>query len=586
MNLPRIALLTSTTIAAGMVAPHAVAVDAAPRPGAAAPTQLEEVIVTAQKRSQTVLDVPQSISVVSGDTLEQQQVNGFEDYLKFVPGLQLEQDTPGQGRLVLRGVNTGGVASTVGVYLDETPFGSSSGLVNGAILAGDFDTFDLARLEVLRGPQGTLYGASSMGGVLKFVTNAPDTRAFALRGRVGVESVDGGGESYYGSAVVNAPLSETLAVRASGTYRKDAGFIDSIGTAGSDVAKDINSSKVSGGRMSALFAPSEGFDLRLSAALQTIDTNAPTVVESDPDTLKTLYGRPTLSQFVPQFTNIDYRIYNATANVDVGFGRLTSVTSYATENQSKRADVTFNLSGLIGAIFGTPNELYLGQSTNSKKFTQELRLASKATGPVDWIVGGYYTNEDGLILQQYVPVVPGTLTEITTLPLLAKVSLSSRYEEVAGFANATFHLGPRFDLDLGGRYSHNKQDATQAADGALVGGPASFPQAKSSEGVFTYSVAPKFKVSELTAVYARVAKGFRPGGPNVLPPNPPAGTPTSYNSDSLLSYEVGVKTQSADRRYALELSAYHLDWKNIQLLAVINGFGLNANGADAKSDGL
>src|SRR5690606_20467857 len=125
----------------------------------------QTIVVTAQKREQRLIDVPQSVSVVSGDALENVQATNFADYLKLVPGLQLNQTTPGFGRLVLRGVNTGGVASTVAAYQDETTFGSSSGLANGAILAGDFDTFDIERIEVLRGPQGTIYGASSMGGV-------------------------------------------------------------------------------------------------------------------------------------------------------------------------------------------------------------------------------------------------------------------------------------------------------------------------------------------------------------------------------------------------------------------------------------
>ncbi|MGE5564323.1 MAG: TonB-dependent receptor plug domain-containing protein [Bacillota bacterium] len=151
------------------------------------------IIITAQKRAQLLLDVPQSVTVVSGGTLEQQHANSFQDYLKLVPGLQLDQSRAGEGRLILRGVNTGGVASTVGVYVDETPFGSSSGLVNGAVLAGDFDPFDLSRIEVLRGPQGTLYGASSLSGVLRFVTNAPSTERFETRARAGIETVSGGG---------------------------------------------------------------------------------------------------------------------------------------------------------------------------------------------------------------------------------------------------------------------------------------------------------------------------------------------------------------------------------------------------------
>ena len=221
-------------------------------------TDNENIVITATKRPQVLLDVPQSISVVSGANLEAQHATNFQDYLKLVPGLQLNQDTPGEGRLIVRGVNTGGVASTVGVYVDDTPFGSSSGLVNGAVLAGDFDTFDLNRIEVLRGPQGTLYGASSLSGVLRFVTNLPSTTGFEARARAGIEVVDSGDLGYIGNAMVNVPLGSTVAFRASGNYRKDAGFIDSpaarIGGLGPTPRTSTTISY--GGRASLLFKPS------------------------------------------------------------------------------------------------------------------------------------------------------------------------------------------------------------------------------------------------------------------------------------------------------------------------------------------
>ncbi len=544
---------------------------------------LEEIVVTAQKREQTLIDVPQSISVISGATLAQQQATSFADYLNLVPGLQLDQDTPGQGRLILRGVNTGGVASTVGVYVDDTPFGSSTGLANGAILAGDFDTFDVERIEVLRGPQGTLYGANSLGGVLKFVTNAPRTDAFAMKGSLGLASVDGGTPSYNGDAMVNVPLSSSAAFRASGFYRKDGGFIDSIGTGGSVVKNNINTSSVYGGRAALLFTPTTAFSLRLNAILQNIQTDAPSLVESDPVTLQPLYGRLSQSQFVAPFTDTNYRVFNGTLDYDLGFATLTSVSSYATQKQHIRTDVTNDLSPLIQAVFGTPNNLFLAQNTNNKKFTQELRLTSPKSEVFDWIAGGYYDHEDALILQSYNPVIPGTLTPVAGLPLLAAVSLNSTYKEIAGFADGTTHFGDRVDVELGGRYSHNSQNARQVGDGALAGGPSN-NSATSSEDVFTYSVAPKLKFGTQTALYARVAKGFRPGGPNVLPPGAPS-TLGSYKSDTLLSYEVGVKTESADSRVSFDLAVYHLDWKDIQLFAVVNNYGVNVNGTGAKSNG-
>jgi iron complex outermembrane receptor protein len=564
----------------------ALAVSSAYAADTGAPADVERVIVTAQKRAQTTVDVAQSMTVVSGAALEQVQASGFSDYLKLVPGLQLVQGTQGAGRLVLRGINTGGVASTVAVYADETPFGSSSGLVNGAVLAGDFDTFDMARIEVLRGPQGALYGASSLGGLLKFVTNTPKTDRFQMRVRGGAASVDGGGTAYKTNAMVNVPISDTMALRASGSYNKEPGFIDSIGTAGSDVQEDINSSRNTSARASLMYTPNKDFSLRLSAIQQDISTNAPNTVESDPATLATLYGgKNTQSQFVPQFRNVKYDVANATATWDLGAATLTSSTSSSKQNQSSRDDVTFNLSGLIKQVFGASNELYLGQNTNLKKFTQELRLTSDEGGAVDWQVGGFYTKEDGLIRQQYVPVTPGTLDVVASLPNLALVKLNSTYKEIAGFGNATVHLGERYDIDVGVRYSENKQGAKQDSTGALVGGT-TLNTAASSENVFTYSVAPKLKLGADTALYARVAKGYRPGGPNVLPPSAPAGTPATYQSDTVLSYEVGYKTLSADGMFGLEAAVFHIKWSDIQLLAVVNGFGVNTNGVSATSDGM
>ncbi len=563
--------------------------------GPAATGEDDVIVVTAQKREQLLIDIPQSITVVSGEALENQLAANFQDYLNLVPGLQLDQSTPGAGRLILRGLNTGGVASTVAVYVDETPFGSSTALANGAALAGDFDTFDVARIEVLRGPQGTLYGASTLGGLLKFVTNDPDPSKFEARGRASIEDTKGGELSYHANAVINVPLGDTLAFRASGFYNKNGGFIDSIGTSGvsftspitSDVAKNINDSKSYGGRASLLFAPSDAFDLRLTAHFQNIRADAPSVVESDANTLKTLYGRPTQSQFAESFTNIDYRVYNALLNYDLGFATLTSSSSYSTQKQTFRDDATFNLSGIVRALLGAPaNDFYLDQNTNNRRYTQELRLVSDKSATFEWLIGGFYTDEKALIFQNFVAATPGTTTPIAFPFKLGEVSLRSKYKEYAGFANATLHLGERFDVDFGGRYSHNKQSAAQTAAGVLAGNVPINSNLRSSDNVFTYSVAPKFKINERASLYARVAKGYRPGGPNAIAPNAPAGTPSSFNPDTVVSYEVGFKGETADRTLGLDLSIYHINWKNIQLLTVINNFGVNINGSSADSDGV
>jgi iron complex outermembrane recepter protein len=545
-------------------------------------SNLDEIVVTAQKVSQSVVDVPMSISVLGGDDLERTQSLNIQDYVKLVPGLQLTQSTPGMGRLSLRGINTGGVASTVGVYVDETTFGSSSGLANGAILTGDFDTFDVARVEVLRGPQGTLYGASSLGGVLKYVTNEPQFDSFEGRVRGSFESVDDGDTSYSGAAVVNIPVSDKVAIRASGFYRNLGGFIDSIGTADSDVADDINGSTVSGGRVSMLFESSEAFSLQLTAFMQDIDSDAASVVDSDSLTGETLYGGLTQSQYVAETTDVSYRVYNATAIWDLGFGDLTSATSYGENEQKFLVDFTTLLSGFFPGF-----DSFNRQTTSVQRFTQELRLASHENDKVDWLIGAYYNDEDGLIAQDVHVVDRGTFTDAPLPFTLGIGTVDSKYKEYAAFANVTIKFTPSFDLTLGGRYSNNDQDVVQVSDGLLFGvaEPTTTPGG-SSEDVFTYSIAPKFKINERMAVYARVAKGFRPGGPNVIALDAPEGTPTSYGSDTTLNYELGLKGETEARTFAFDVAAFHIDWDDIQLLARVNGVGINTNAGGAESDGV
>ena len=562
--------------------------DTAARGATAEPRYGEDIVVTAQKREQTLIDVPQSVSVVSGATLERNTAFNLQDYAKLVPGLQIQQANLGEARVVLRGINTGGVAATVATYVDETPFGSSSGQVNAAILTGEFDTFDVARVEVLRGPQGTLYGASSLGGVLKFITATPDASKVEGRARASVEATEHGDMSYMGSAMVNVPLSNTLAVRASGFYRSYGGYIDSVGTAGSDVQKNINDADSYGGRVSALWKPNESVSVRLTAILQDLKNDAGSVVEADPGTLAIRYGGLTQSQYFPTATDVRYRVYNGVVTAGLGFAELTSSTSYSTLKVSLLDDPTVQFGTALGLYTdetGPAVDIGQTQQTNTERFTQEVRLASTSTGVLEWLVGGYYTHEKGAILQFLQAYDRGTTTPFAGLPLLADIFLRSSYQEYAAFANATLHLGDRFDLSFGGRYSHNDQDASQGGTGLLA--PPSLG-ARSKEDVFTWSVAPKFKLTESASLYGRVAKGFRPGGPNILPPIP-AGVPVppaTYDSDSLVSYEVGFKAETADRTFGIDIAAFHIDWQDVQLFAQIGDYGVNANGGSAKSDGV
>jgi outer membrane receptor protein involved in Fe transport len=505
------------------------------------------------------------------------------------------------------------VASTIGIYFDDVPFGSSTGLANGSISAGDFDTFDVARVEVLRGPQGTLYGASSLGGVLKFVPNRPRNDRFEARLLGSAETVDNGDPGYSVTGMANVPLGAKAAVRASGFYRSDSGFIDSIGNnpvpslatpgvnviSGTRVANGLNALDRFGGRLAVLVEPSKRFSVTVGAQIQDIDTDASSVVDADPRSLEPLNPTPVQSSYQKEFNDTKYRVYNGTIDGDLGPARLQSVTSYGTFETDFQSDLAIatNLTGgpplsaLVTQLFGNartrPLSAVLPQTTSTDKFTQELRLVSAKSKAFDWLVGGYYTNEDSAIKQKITAVEAGTDDVATGIPILADVALDSTYEEIAGFANATWHATPRFDLALGGRLSHNKQVASQRSDGPLAGGPAQFDDVKSSESPFTFSFAPRFEIGKSASIYGRVATGFRPGGPNVLPPAAPASVPRTYDSDRLTSYEVGLKAggRPADK-FSLDLAGYYLDWEDIQLFLIVNNFGINGNGGTASSKGF
>ena len=604
-----ISLTLGLTLAGASFGPNAAAQDRAAVP-------LEEIIVTAQKREQALAEIPMSITVLDGDMLARQQADNFQDMLALVPGLSIVSATRGVTRLTLRGINTGGVASTVGVYVADVPFGSSSGLANGAILSGDFDTFDLARVEVLRGPQGTLYGASSLGGVMKYVPNPANMEKFEAKLQGSVESVKDADPGYALTGAVNMPMGDQFAIRASGFYRVDEGYIDSIGNnpipalqdptvnvlEGTLVQEDINSVDTYGGRIQALYQPSDKFSINLTALMQDIDSGAPNTVDGDPDTLDALNSSPVQSRYQEQFTDIAYRVYSGTIDWDFDAASLQSVTSYGTFEQDFQLDAAIAasltggppLSALLTFLFDDPNtpevapllSSILPQITSTDKWTQEFRFLSADSDTFEWLVGAYYTEEESLIDQTILAVEPGTQNLVAGFPTLAVANVASEYEEIAVFANATWHVTEQFELSFGARQSDNEQSAAQNTDGPLAGGAPLTINGSSSESPLTWSFSPRYTFNDNTSTYLRVATGFRPGGPNILPPGAPPGTPASYDSDSLTSYEAGLKTKSSNGLFALDFAAYYLDWDDIQLFAVVNGFGVNANGGTAVSKGL
>ena len=574
----------------------------------------EAIIVTATRRAQTLIEVPQSISVIGGQKLEQQQAKSFLDFSKFVPGFNITQDNPGQSRLILRGINTGSVGSTVAVYVDDIPYGASGSLSNGAILAGDFDTFDINRVEVLRGPQGTLYGSNSLGGVLRYITALPSTDRVEVRGQAGFEAVNGGDLGPLFNVMANVPLGNKIAIRASGYYKKTPGYVDAVGRN----AKNVDDSTSYGGRASLLFKPTEDLSIRLFGLAQNIHANSSSTFTADPVNLQPV--DPLTNQFsgedrrrlefIPDKHDIDYRVYAGTLDYNFGFATLTSITSYSTQRQDQFTDIsapvgegTRGLTNLIYALTA-PNTVGIDFRNNAsvKKFTQEVRLVSPKSSFFDWVAGVYYTHEDTGLDQEYLPFTLSTgafIPPATTIPAvfgppLAGLSfqhfvvanIDAKYKELAGYANGTFHFGPHFDLNLGGRYSHNKQSSVQSVIQFGLGSPTI---GDSSQGVFTWNISPRYEFNKNTAIYARIAKGYRPGGPNFIPPFAPANFPTEFQADTLINYEAGLKMQSNDGIYALDASGFYVDWKNILIVSQVQTAagpaGINANGGKARTFG-
>jgi iron complex outermembrane recepter protein len=580
-------------------------------------SNLQEVVVTAQKREERLHDVPMGVTAITSEELQRQQLVSLEDLQAKVPGLSLTNVQPGITRLTLRGQNVGGIGSTVTTYIDDTPFGSSNALANGFGFTGDFDTWDLARVEVLRGPQGTLYGAGSEGGLLKYVTNPPDPTKFAAAVQAGGEDVSHGEAGGYGKGMINLPIGDRAAFRLSGSYERLPGYIDdpSLGE------KDINHGYRAGVHAALLVNFTDNLSMRLNAFGQDLHTHGTPYTDvvgagnlpltPPPNQLEPQNGDLNQQRFIGEPDTFKYRIYSGTLNWNIGWGTLTSITSYGTTDQNGLSDITSNpqapgvpAAGTFGDLATALNQplpsgataagIAETESTNIKKWTQEFRLASSSPQTLEWQVGAFYTRESST-LAQTLPFFYIPSQVYTPLPSLENATLEALYKEWAGFAEFTYHFNPQFDLALGGRWSENKQSANETLTGflfTLTGQPQ--PQVTSGDSTdtdFTYSIAPRWHVSQDTMVYGRIATGYRPGGPNDLPPDAPASIPRSYQPDKTTNYEVGVRTDLLDKTLSVDVAAFLVDWKKIQLFEFVQvpgqpGFGINANGGTARTKGL
>ncbi len=544
---------------------------------------LATVVVSARKKLERAQDVPVSVSSLNAQSLIDQNKTSLQDFFSEVPGVNLAASDRGTSQVSLRGITTGGTANpTTGITVDDSPFGASLQSIGGGANIPDFDPSDLARIEVLRGPQGTLYGASSLGGLIRYVTVPANPYNFQARVELDGSSTEHGGLGFGARAAVNVPIvKDKLAVRVSAYDTATPGFIDDVRQGTSNV----DSVHSRGARIAALWNVTDTLSIRSSAMYQqswsdgssTVDTNRVGVP---------LYGEYAHAR-IPGTDGFERTIgfYDFVVAEDLGWAKLSSTTSYSRVNYSSMQDATSTLAGFLHAVAPNANlGAAVDTTTHVNKLTQEFRIDSPdGNHKIDWRLGVFYTHEEGNAFQGIDAVNPVTAAVISGFPTVAAALNDATYRELAGFGSLTYHFTSQFDVQVGGRYSENWQDATQNSNGLLVGGTRSSNGASRQHSA-TYSITPRFKFSNQLMVYGTISTGYRPGGPNNIVS---ATTPTTYQPDRTTNYELGLKGDLFNNTLSFATDVYYIDWKNIQLLETdANGLSFFSNGGAAVSKGV
>jgi len=569
------------TVAAGALLPCAAfAQEVAPvqeAPAQSAVAGDDEIVVTAQKREERLQDVPISISVVGGQQMQQSGGSQLADYAAYVPGFQVDNaGSPGRSTLSLRGVAPIGPSATVGIYLDDAPIGSS-GIYNRAqTFSLDLLPYDIDQIEVLRGPQGTLYGASSIGGLLKYVTVQPDLNTMSVRGGGEVFTIAHGKDlGWAASAMVNLPLvSDKLAISASYSRRDTPGFIDNVLTG----EKDVNAAVQQGGRVALLWKPDDRLSVKLSGLWQRTESdNFGILYETQGSRTPLAPGAGWLStnSQLPEPFNSDFKFFSGSIAYDLGFAELSSTTSHSELKILETSDASRVYGVIWGGLAIYPARLH------QKKWTEEVRLTSASSNRFEWQLGFFYTDEDNTH-NQLVRALDASGAVLPAFDPFAVVALPNTYKEYAFFGNATYKFGEVFHITGGLRWARNEQTFTQTTKIPLVGLDTS-GDGSSAEDIVTYSVSPQINLNRDTMIYARVASGYRPGGPNIALP----GFPATVTSEKVTSYEAGLKARFADRAVTLNAAAFLLDWNDLQVAqAFANGINGLVNAGTARSKGV
>ena len=568
--------------------------------------QLEEVTVTARKRTESLQDIPQSIQALSESTIVQAGLRGMDDYVRFLPSVNIVQANPGTATVVFRGIadaqSTFILEPSAAVYLDE-----QSLVLNGQ---PNPRMVDIERVEALSGPQGTLYGASAQSGVVRIVTNKPDPSAFEANVDLSARYMSEGDPSYDVSGMVNIPLSDSWALRLVGFSARDGGFIDIVnGTTpkyeifSNDGAEqeDFNDVDYSGGRIAARWLINDRWTMTAGVAHQR--TRSDGRPEHDP----VYAGELALVRFNPQheFDDQDWTQYALTFEGDVGFADFVSATSYFTRDWTYQQDTSVGYATYFGWCYsyypyGSPTLTtsrycfqpagvgsyyndpigYLQNVQTNTKFSQEFRLFHKGE-TVDWVAGLFYENSDERwdfnsytegydSSQAWENLVAGR----TDQPAPTQPSGDSwwystertHWEQWAVFGEATWHVGA-FDLTAGARWFNRTMDKVYWVElpaNNVPSGGISRPSSDVTDWVPKLSASWNFSQDGL--VYALYSEGFRPGGTNRNRGEP--FFPREFESDKLENFEIGYKGTLQNGRMRFNATWFDMKWKDYQLEVV------------------
>ncbi|MGH6689376.1 MAG: TonB-dependent receptor [Gammaproteobacteria bacterium] len=579
-----------------------------------------EITVTALKREALLHEVPFSVAAPTEDILRDRGADTLEDVAANVGGFTVQSLGPGQSQVAMRGISAGqivrdqpGVKEQVGVYLDES-------VISLSLFTPDLDLFDVNRVEVLRGPQGTLFGSGSLSGTVRYISNQPAlgvTEGFAeLGGGVtGGDSPDGNVKFGY-----NAPISDTAAVRAVGYYNRIAGFIGGV-QPNLSIDENVNSGNRYGTRVAVTMAPNDRFTITPRFVYQKMETDGWNRIDefnilanqfTTTRPAVTIGEREDFVQLQEDFTD-DFVLADVNVNYNFGNVLLTSITSYVYRDVLVIRDATSLTASITGGSIGLPEEVYtldapLFDATTANVFTEELRLSgvSGASDQLQWVGGVFFSHTDRDYGQDLPVIGFEDLTGIPTEGLRAPKDslfwseLGYKLDQFALFGEGTLTITDRLRLTGGLRFYHFSEDKEQIFDG-IFGNDNNGTSLVSQPGsTDANGVAPRvilsYDVADQTILNAQVSKGFRLGGIND-PLNVPLCTPEdlatfdgreTWEDETTWNYEVGAKSRILDNRGSLNVAFYYMDISDLQATVTAGSCSsrLIFNVPDSRSTGL